>query len=208
MKKLLGHDELERVESAFNGEVVVDKSEGEVRFLVGGITQSGRFIDQIWGKGISYLKNNKFKPRSCLILGLGGGTVAQLVSKTWPGIAIVGVEIDPVMTKLGKKYLGLSSISGLRIIIDDAVKFIGRTKERYDLILVDAYRGEAPIDWSLRTDSVFGALNPGGVAVFNLLFHTDEFRQRANTFIDGLAGYKVKLLRELTNLLVVVKGRK
>lgn len=197
--------ELERVKSKSNGEIVVVKSEGEVRLLVDGLTQSGKFIDQIWGKAISYLRKSKLRPKSCLVLGLGGGTVAGLISRAWPEAEIVGVEIDPVMIGLGRKYLGLGEITGLRIKIGEALAFVTSTDEKYGLILVDVYKGTQALLKLRDINKLRRILLPGGVVVFNFLFHTGELRQEAEKFVKDIGRGEVKLLRELGNLLVVVK---
>ncbi|KKT74429.1 MAG: Spermine synthase [Microgenomates group bacterium GW2011_GWA2_44_7] len=197
--------ELERVKSKFNGEIVVVKSEGEFRFLVGGLTQSGRFIDKIWQKAIAYLKKHEFFPKSCLILGLGGGTVARIISMTWPGIKVTGVEIDPQMIDLGKKYLALAQTKSLTLKIQDAQKFVQDSQNKYDLIIIDTYIGEQAVKNLRDMSKLERLLSPGGSVVFNFLFHTRKLKQEAEEFIESLEQKDVVLLRELTNLLVIVR---
>lgn len=200
--------ELERVRSEFNREIVVVKSEGKVRLLVDGLTQSGRYIDKIWGKGVGYLKGNGFMPESCLILGLGGGTVAGLVSEAWSGLSIVGVEIDPMMVKLGREYLKLGGIPKLEVVIRNAMDFTNSTHRKYDLVLVDAYKGVVCEAELQNVDRLMRVLSPGGVIVFNLLFHTKELKREAGDFVEGIKKWNIKLLRESANLLVVITKKK
>jgi spermidine synthase len=199
---------LETFHSKYNGDISVVSDRGRIRLVIGGLTQSGQLVDKIWTKGITYLRKDKqFRPESCLILGLGGGTAAKLISDTWPGIKIFGVEIDPAIIRLGKKYLGLGEIKNQKIIIADAVTFVRKSRKKFNLIIVDTYRGDQ-IPSEMLTEKFIKVLvehlTQKGVIIFNLLFYTPQTRQIAQDLVKKLNVYNIVLLRELTNLLVVV----
>jgi spermidine synthase len=78
-------------------------------------------------------------PQKMLVLGLGGGTVVNLYNRYFPPKLIDGVEINPEIIKVGKKYLGLKA-ANLNIIQDDAKNFIKTTQQIYDLIVVDVFK--------------------------------------------------------------------
>src|SRR5919199_876209 len=46
-------------------------------------------------------------PRDALLLGLGGGTIAHLLSGTFGPLPIVGVDDDPDVVALGRAHFGL-----------------------------------------------------------------------------------------------------
>ena len=126
--------------SKFNGEVKVKKYLWETSVWVGGFEQSGPLVRDIWQKAIKGLPppGRGEALRNVLILGLGCGIAAKLLIKKFPQAKITGVEIDPVMIEIGKKYFNLLDI---KIKITDAKKFIKTTKQKFDLILVDTYLG-------------------------------------------------------------------
>lgn len=105
---------------------------------VGGYEQSGPLVEEVWKKALKALD---FTPKNILILGLGCGSAAKVISKKFPTAKITGVEIDPVMIKIGKKYFGLGKIPNLKITCADALNFVKKTKQKFDLILVDVYVG-------------------------------------------------------------------
>ena len=78
-------------------------------------------------------------PRSIAVLGNAGGTVARAVGHYWPQTLIDGVEIDGEVSDLGRRWFDMQA-PRLRIFTEDARPFLRRTDERYDAILVDAYR--------------------------------------------------------------------
>ena len=109
-------------------------------------------------------------PRSVAILGNGAGTTARAYGRYFPATAIDGVEIDPELTELGRRYFGLRDRPGLRLIDDDARPFLRRTDRRYEAIFVDAYR-QPYIPFYLTTREFFrlvrSRLAPGGTVIVN-----------------------------------------
>lgn len=182
---------LERAESPINGKITIEKSLAWGTYItVGGLTQSGGIINDIWKKPLRNLKNLRNKEiKNVLILGLGGGTVAKMVNKTWPEAKITGVDIDPKMVELGKKYLSLNS--DVRVIISDAYGFLKTYNLKpitYDLILIDLYVGDE-FPKKFESDAflklVYLLLTVNGVAIFNRLYYGEK-RPQAMKFENKL----------------------
>lgn len=128
--------------SEYNDNIEVLKFMGSYRLDMGGLTQSGDIIRQIWSKGLRKLLPSGFVPKKVLLLGFGAGSAAKLLVKKWPGVHLIAVEIDPVVIKIGQKYFGTLTIPNLRVVNVDAVKFMEKLKtEKFDLIMVDCYQG-------------------------------------------------------------------
>src|SRR5215218_5866130 len=68
-----------------------------------------------------------------LLIGLAGGTAARQLAEAYDGVQIDGVEIDPEVARLGKKYFALER-PDVNVIIDDGRYFLRRTDSTYDLI--------------------------------------------------------------------------
>lgn len=186
---LSGARVVEKVESPINGKIQVVKSLAFGTYIqVAGLTQSGGVMRDVWKTTLKKIRGRRLDVKNCLILGLGGGDAARLVRKFWPARAgepeskIVGVEIDPIMVELGKKYLGLDE-SGVEIVSQDAYEFCTKYNiqdARFDLILVDVYVGyEVPEKF--RSEEfirrVKSLVSKRGVAIFNRLYHGDKRRE-------------------------------
>jgi spermidine synthase len=119
--------------------------------------------------------------RSVLLLGLGGGSAARVVRAVAPRARIVGVEIDPAVVRAARRWFDLDAL-GLEVVIDDAARFLARTRRRFDAVLEDVFMGEArrlrkPPGFPLPAlDHVKRVLRPGGVAVCNTLDESAEVR--------------------------------
>jgi predicted membrane-bound spermidine synthase len=97
-------------------------------------------------------------PRQVLVLGSAGGTIPRLMAKyvkpMFPGLNITGVEIDPAVIGLDERYFGLEP-GDATFISQDARVFVGNTKQKYDIVIVDAYSQQIYIPFHLVTLEFF-----------------------------------------------------
>jgi len=104
------------------------------------------------------------------ILGLAAGTTARDSSLVYGGIPIDGYEIDPKIVEVGRTYFDMNE-SNLNVFIQDARVGLAASREKYDIISVDAYRPPY-IPWHLTTQEFFRLawehLTPEGVLVINV----------------------------------------
>jgi hypothetical protein len=207
---LFGPKILEEVDSKFSGKIRVISGFGYKYIATGILTQSGGLVRDVWEPVIKTLNSQFSTLNSCLILGLAGGTIASMVAKSWHGIKITGVEIDPVMIRLGKKYLDLDKIPNLKIIVADAQQYVLDLDLRLDLILVDMYIGDQlpAFIYSPKFLKRLRLLSPH--VIFNHLFYDDHKRQKAGELVEKLKQIfpSVTLMRKLTNLLIICDQKK
>jgi len=109
-------------------------------------------------------------PRSLAVLGNAAGTTASAFGEFFPHTRVDGVELDPKLSEIGRKYFHMDN-PRLRIHNEDARPWLRRTKGRYDAILVDAYR-QPYIPFYLATREFFelvrDRLAPGGLVIINI----------------------------------------
>lgn len=76
-----------------------------------------------------------------LILGLAAGTVSELYTDIYGPLPITGVELDPEIIDVGRRYFGMDE-SNLTAIAADGRRWLLRQPPtaRWDLVFVDAYR--------------------------------------------------------------------
>jgi spermidine synthase len=104
------------------------------------------------------------------IIGLAGGTIARQYSAIYGPLPIEGVEIDPEIVRVGRKYFGMD-LPNVHAIVADGRQFLAKNKHVYDVIAVDAYRLPY-IPWHLTTVEFFQQtrdhLTENGVLVVNV----------------------------------------
>lgn len=157
---------LYQLSSPVSGEIEVWQVGVERQLLVNGSRQS---IYRLDGSSRGYWKKlvPESEVRSALILGLGGGTAAKYLRKRWPGVRILGYEIDPEVVRVATAYFDLDK--GVEVRTEDfrdALKLI----EFFDLIIVDLYQGSKFVPEAedfMFIKSLLGKLNTGGIVAFN-----------------------------------------
>lgn len=193
-KILHGYAVLEKVDSKFNGPLEIREDISGKRTLVaGGLAQSGKEVEKIWKEALNQILNTKYKIQNCLILGLGAGTAAQLVNQKFPLAKITGIEIDPEIIRLGKKYFNLEKTASLHIIVTDAIDWIINLDvtlhREFDLILIDIYKGsqfpkQAESLKFLEKLKQLSADN--GIIIFNRLYYYEKDKKSTDIFGDIL----------------------
>jgi spermidine synthase len=116
-------------------------------------------------------------PERVAMLGNAAGTAARAYEHYYPRAQVDGVELDPAVTKAGRRFFGLGDIGTLTVHDEDAGSFLRRTDERYDVIIVDAYRPPY-VPFYLATKEFFQLvrkrLNPGGIVALNVATTPDN----------------------------------
>jgi len=125
------------------------------------------------------------QPKSVAILGLAGGTAArQYTAAFGQQVQITGVEIDPEILAVARRYFHLDE-PNVHQVASDARYWLNTQAGHYDVIIMDAYR-QPYIPFHLTTREFFsevrGHLNPGGVAVVNAGRTATDYR-----LVDAIA---------------------
>jgi spermidine synthase len=81
------------------------------------------------------------KINSILEIGSGGGRTAWYLHRFLPKVQVTSVELDPAVVELSRKYFGIKDEPNFRVIARDGRMFLADSKGRYDVILIDVYRG-------------------------------------------------------------------
>ena len=99
-------------------------------------------LQRVLKKGLKYIGYERIRNfKSILILGVAGGSVIETLKKEVKFTGkITGVEIDATVIDLANKYFGLNKYNNLEIVNDDAFEFVLKTKETYDLIVIDIFQ--------------------------------------------------------------------
>jgi spermidine synthase len=113
----------------------------------------------------------KHQPQDLLVIGNAGGTIGRAYGRFYPHVEIDGVELDPKLNWVARRYFGAGDNPRMHLIAADGRPFLERSDKRYDLIVVDAYR-QPYVPFYLATSEFFRLarehLRPGGVIALNV----------------------------------------
>jgi len=120
-------------------------------------------------------------PRSLLLLGLGGGSLAKFCHRHLPLAKIAAVEISPQVIAFRELFCVPPDDARFRVIEADAAQYLAEhgkeSRERHDVILIDAFDRHG-LASSISTPEFYAdvraALQPRGVLVCNLAGQREE----------------------------------
>ncbi len=119
------------------------------------------------------------KIKSIAFIGLAGGTATKRMTDAYGlQVQIDGVEIDPTIVAIGRRYFDMRE-PNLHVIVQDGRYFLKTTEKRYDVVAVDAYH-QPYIPFQLTTKEFFAEvrdrLNDNGSVIVNAGRTSTDYR--------------------------------
>ena len=173
-------------------------------------------LQRILRKGLKIIGFERINAmENILVLGVAGGSVIRtLVDEINFKGQITGVEIDAAIIEIANTYFHLNEIPNLDIIIDDAFEFVWKTKDQYDLIIIDIFQDTKMPDFLFETDFVNRIrflLNSKGFVLFNTMLLNGPQKQINLEFVKHFdtQKYIVKKFNKMgeTNELILVESK-
>jgi len=130
-------------------------------------------------------------PQSCLVLGLGGGSIPRMLISARPLMNVDAVEIDPAVVKLAVEYFDIRKLPRFTIHLEDAAVFLRNCTSRYSMIIVDTYVGDQFPDQCTTNEFITDAarcLLEDGVLAINWLSDDLQVRERLLQNLRSLIG--------------------
>ncbi len=167
---------LERIPSEY-GEITVARASrtGAIIYAQGDVHQS-----ESDGQGVSlsayihaiYGLVRQSGARRALMIGVGGGALATMLSDS--GAHVTLVDVNPVSPYVARRYFGLPDSAPFHV--EDGAAYLARGKVKFDCIVLDAYHS-AEIPEHLTTPDFFRLaarrLTKRGVLIANLFVRDD-----------------------------------
>lgn len=150
-----------------------------------------------------------------LVLGVAGGSVIKTLSQEVKTKArITGVEIDPEVIAMANAYFGLDQIPDVEIVIDDAFEFVLKTRQTYDLVIIDIFQDTSMPNFLFEkffAMRIADILNKGGWILFNTmtLSGTHDSRNLEYQIHFSAENFELKVLPrvESHNELILVRKK-
>ena len=165
-----------------NGELVLDSK--NTNYSYGS-------LQRILRKGLKSIGFERvLKMQNILVLGVAGGSVIKTLSEEikFKG-KITGVEIDSEIIKIANSYFHLDKIENLEIVIDDAFEFVLKTKEKYDLIIIDIFQDTKMPNFLFEEffqNRTCFLLKEKGVILFNTMCLSEKENSRNKKYLENV----------------------
>ena len=170
-------------------------------------------LQRVLKKGLKYIGYERIQNfESILVLGVAGGSVIETLKKEvkFEG-KITGVEIDAAVVELATKYFGLGNYKNVSIVNDDAFEFVLKTKEKYDLIIIDIFQDTTMPNFLFEDffiNRINFLLNVNGFILFNTMVLDYQERRRNVDYKNKFdSNYSIRLYPkiEVHNELFTIK---
>ena len=168
-----------------NGELVLDSK--NTNYSYGS-------LQRILRKGLKSIGFEKINTMNhILVLGVAGGSVVKtLINDVGYKEKITGVEIDTEIINIANTYFNLDKIPNLEICIEDAFEFVLKTKNKYDLIIIDVFQDTKMPNFLFErffTDRLDMILSNYGIILFNTMI-VEQIQNKRN--LNYIAGFNAK----------------
>ena len=128
------------------------------------------------------------EPTRGLMIGMGGGTISSVLTSIYPDLTMDLVEVDEAVVKVATDYFGFRKTPQIDVHVTDGRVFARRalrSKEKYDLIILDAFTGEY-IPEHLMTveflENIKSLLTPGGIVIANTFTGSSLYHHESATY--------------------------
>lgn len=152
------------------------------------------------------------EPKHGLMIGLGGGTISNVLTAVYPDLNMDLVEIDEAVIRVAREYFEFRDSPQTSIHVVDGRVFVRRAllkKAQYDLIILDAFTGDY-IPEHLMTEEfltdVKRLLTPGGVVVANTFTGSRLYSLESQTYAAVFGDFLNFRLRGSGNRVIVASN--
>lgn len=147
------------------------------------------------------------RPRDCLMVGLGGGSIPKFIYRRLPGVRMRVMELNPAVVTAARSLFGVpKDCARLRIEIGDGARVVHEMEAGCDLLFVDGFDDGAQVP-ALVSDEFYAAawraLRARGVLVVNFFGH-DRKLDRYLKRIEAAFGESVVCLNAVDDGNVIV----
>lgn len=176
--------------SDHNPDLKITLHRGRYKLITYGAIYSFEDLYSNFRKSFERFFWDKHKIDSCLVLGLGLGSIPDmLVNKFKKNIRFTAVDIDEVVISMALEYVMRPKKIDIDVFTADAASFLQWHHSRYDMICVDVFVGDK-IPSDLQTQDALMAmkkmLNPNGVLLYNRLSRYQPDIDESLKFLDAI----------------------
>jgi spermidine synthase len=151
------------------------------------------------------------EPKRILVIGLGGACLQRYLYALLPNATIETAELDPAVRDVANRFFGYKEDSRQKCYIGDGRKFIAESKDKYDIIMLDAFSATS-IPYMLATQEFLKIckdhLAEGGLVAANLWYEEASYNDMLATYATVFAEQRVLKCPGSTNAILIAMPAK
>lgn len=171
---------LEKYHSMYSGNLMVVLENGKKVLNTNDVNYSYNSLHRVFKTAFKKSKLTINKDAKVLILGMGGGSIIQILREDYLlSASIKLIEIDPIIIEIACKEFGIKRFDPLDIVEMDALTFINENTEVYNLICVDIFINDRVPEKFLTVEfiqKIVNSLELGGSIYFNFMIPNDRIK--------------------------------
>ncbi len=146
------------------------------------------------------------KPDKILVVGLGGACIQRYLHGLLPKTTIETAELDPAVVDVARRFFFFKEDECQRVHVGDGRKFIEQSKDKYDIIMLDAFSADS-IPYMLATKEFLKLcqehLVEGGIVCANLWYEAADYQDMLKTYAAVFTEWHVLRCPDSTNAVLV-----
>lgn len=171
---------LENKKSKWSEKLLLKLNNGSLELSTENAVYSyGRYY-YAFGESYKRLNISQYPIENVLILGLGMGSILELLEEHFDKLNFVGVEADNKVIELFNKYICPKKGFNIEIKNDDAYEYVQKREQTFDLINIDLFIDDViphPFHDITFLDNVKKLLSKDGIVLFNRLDSKAAYKQ-------------------------------
>ncbi len=157
-------------QSEKNGMIHCRRFLGRWRVTVDGFDQTTSYTNRMWKRALRRVPK-KSGVKRVLLLGLGAGGALSYLHQRFHHATVTAIEWDPIMITIADELGFFPREQRPRIMQGDAVVLVPQLTEKFDLIIVDLFRGkkvDAALNHTVFIAGIACALDQEGFLLVNI----------------------------------------
>ncbi len=181
---------VEKQPSKISGELEVWYQSGKYVLHSPDANYSFDTLHRLFQKAFKKLEVKRRNPKTALILGFGAGSIATILCEELRlSPQLTGVEIDPEVIALGKKYFNLQRFKNLELHCADAAEFIASCRAQFDLVVSDVFVDKqlpASVTSLCYLTNLVRITKTNGLGMINFIAETRQQRKELDQQVELL----------------------